>query len=227
MDRTPITSALVTAKAIVTAHGISNYLAQHMRAVAARPVEPTDSAFRLDYVLDPSKSVWQDNPGCSIHVGYVPSGKGQRTTEEGGVVHDYLLSISVRASTDDMSLARFKEREAMISKLAMLCEMLEVSLPPTVTLVVMTPEQLKDKTQTQLEQTTGALIHESLGRDAFKGLRKGGRPRLFHNPSNSNFPTGSYRYTQVRRMNSRGCVVDSAKYIITIRGESLLVRRTE
>jgi hypothetical protein len=225
MDRTPITSALSTAKTLVVAHGISSYLAQHMRAVAARTVEPTDAGFRLEYVLDPSRSMWQDNPGCSIHVSYIASKTGQRTTEEGAVVLDHHLNISVRASSDDMTTKRLKEREVLVSHLTMLCEMLEVTLPPTVTVTVMTPEELKERTQVQLEQTTGALIHEALGHDAFKGLRKGGTSRLFRNPSS--FDSGVYRYVHVRRRNSRGHAVDSVKYNIRVFNESIAVRRTE
>lgn len=226
MDRTPVTSALSTAKLLVAAHGISSYLAHHSRPVAARTVESTDSGFRLEYVLDPSRSPWQDNPGCSIYVSYIASKTGQRTTEEGAVVLDHHLNISVRASTDDMTIKRLKEREAIISHLTMLCEMLEVTLPPVVMVVIMTPDQLKEKTQTDMEQTTGAMIHEALGRDAFKGLRKGGSPRTFHN--SSNFASGSYRYTHVRRRNSRGHAVESAKYVIGVYGGELItVRRTE
>jgi hypothetical protein len=225
MDRTPITAALVTAKTIVMSHGISGYLPPHMKTVGTRPVEPTDSGFRLEYVLDPSRSMWQDNPGCSIHVSYMASKTGQRTTEEGAVVLDHHLNISVRASTDDMTIKRLKEREGMISNLTMLCEMLEVTLPQTVTVVVMTQEQFKDKTQRELEQATGALIHDALGLNAFKGLRKGGRSRFFRNPSG--FASGTYNYAHVRRRNSRGYPIETAKYVISVQGETLTANRID
>jgi len=224
MDRTPITSALSTAKLLVAAHGISSYLAHHSRPVAARPVESTDSGFRLEYNLDPSRSPWQDNPGCSIYVSYIASKTGQRTTEEGAVVLDHHLNISVRASTDDMTIKRLKEREAIISHLTMLCEMLEVTLPPTVTVTVMTSEQHKNKTELEAEQIVGWNIHEHLGRDSLKGLRKDGRGKFFHN---NGTPDGTYRYTHIRRRNARGTVVEQAKYIMTVRGATLTIKRIE
>jgi len=224
MDRTPITAALVTAKTIVMSHGISGYLPPHMKTVGARPVEPTDNGFRLDYVLDPIKSMWKDNPGCSIYVGYSQT-QGQRTAEDGSLVQDHHLSVTVRASADDMTIKRMKEREVMISNLMMLCEMLEATLPQTVTVVVMTQEKFKDKTQRELEQATGALIHDALGLNAFKGLRKGGRSRFFLNPSG--FASGTYNYAHVRRRNSRGYPIETAKYVISVQGATLTANRID
>lgn len=224
MDRSAITEALRLAKSIVTTHGISAYLTQHMRSVAARPVEPTDTGFRLDYCLDPERSPWQDNPGCSIHVSYVPSKNGQRTTEEGGVVHDYNLGISVRASADDMTVKRMRAREVLVSNLSMLCDMLEGTLPPVATVIVLTPEQHKSKTELEAEQIVGWNIHDQLGHDALKGLRKGGRGKFFHN---NGTPDGTYRYTHVRRRNSRGTVTDQAKYIMKVHSGTLMVKRVE
>jgi hypothetical protein len=225
MDRSAITSALKIAKGIVTSHGISTYLTQHMRNVAARPVEPTDTGFRLDYCLDPERSPWQDNPGCSIHVSYIPSPKGSVVREGGDLVHDYNLSITVRAGSDDMTISRLRVREVLVSNLSMLCDMLEASLPPVATVIVMTAEQHKAKTELAAEQIVGWNIHDRLGHDSLKGLRKGGRSKLFHN--NGIAPDGTYRYTHVRRKNSRGVVTDQAKYVMRVNGGTLMIKRIE
>ncbi len=224
MDRSAITSALKLAKNIVTSHGISAYLTQHMRLVASRPVEPTDTGFRLDYCLEPERSPWQDNPGCSIHVSYVPSPKGSEA-REGADVLDYNLSITVRANSDDMTIKRMRAREVLISNLSMLCDMLEASLPPVATVIIFTPEERRAKTELEAEQIVGWNIHEHLGRDSLKGLRKGGRSKLFHN--NGIAPDGTYRYTHVRRMNSRGAVTDRAKYVMRVNGAALSIKRIE
>jgi len=223
MDRSAVTAALKIAKNIVTTHGISVYLTQHMRSVAARPVEPTDCGFRLDYCLEPERSPWQDNPGCSIHVSYIPSPKGS-VVREGAAVHDYNLSISVRTSADDMTVKRMRAREVLVSNLSMLCDMLEASLPPVATVIVLTAAENKNKTELEAEQVVGWNIHEHLGRDSLKGLRKGGRNKLFHN---NGTPDGTYRYTHIRRRNARGTVVEQAKYVMTVRGAALSIKRIE
>jgi hypothetical protein len=228
MDRSAITSALKIAKSIVTSHGISAYLSQHMRSVAARPVEPADTGFRLDYVLDPSRSPWNDNPGCSIHVSYDPDPKGTVKSADGGLVHDYRLSIKVRVGSDDTTIKKMREREAMVSNLSMLCDMLEATLPPVATAFIMTAEQHRDKTKLEAEQLVGGLIHESIGSHSLKGLRTGGTSRFFRLPDMTPPPPdGTYRYTHVRKRNSRGRAVDMAKYVIKVHGASCSVRREE
>ena len=229
MDRSSITAALNVARGLVLSHGIANHMNAYSRKQASAEISESAGVVRFDFVLDPNKSMWgSDNPCCSIVVGYAADPKGARQHEDGSVVMDHFRYVTCRAGTEDINLARFREREAMLNNLVMLGEMIESVLPPSLTILIMSSEDAKEKRRREGEQLVGSLIHESIGAHSLKGLRKGGSSRVFRLHMTASPPAeGRYEYTHIRRRNSRGQAVDKAKYVIRVHGETCSVWRTE
>jgi len=240
MDHSTRSAALRTAKALIGSHGLAAHMNKYNQDQLAREIYEDTSGLRYDFHLDPKASAWSDqNPSCSLLLSYSSDPKGSRLADDKSIVLDSHLIVKVSAGGNDMTLETLRRREAMLSMLGMLCEMLTTSLPAKVTSTLETAAEVADKVQRTMEQTVGHQISLSLGSEAFKGLRKNGTPRSFRLPptyasADGKYPdTGTYRYRQVRSTDSRGRPRDVAYYSIRVYGSdgsippSLSIRRLD
>ena len=240
MDHSARMTALKTAKALVAAHGLAAHMNKYNLDQLSREVREDTSGLRCDFHLDPKASAWGDqNPSCSLLLNYSADPKGSRLADDKSVVLDSHLVVKVSAGGNDMTLETLRRREAMLSMLGMLCEMLVTSLPATVTSTLETAVEHADKTQRTMEQVVGQQILIALGSEAFKGLRKNGAFRSFRLPptyasADGKYPdSGTYRFRHVRSTDSRGRPRDVAHYSIRVYGSdgsippSLAIRRID
>jgi hypothetical protein len=238
MDHSARHSALRTAKALIGSHGLAAHMNKYNQDQLAREVHEDTVGFRYDFHLDPKASAWSDqNPSCTLLLNYVVDPKGTRLADDKSMVLDGYLNVRVTASGNDMTLETFRKREAMMSMMDMLCEMLLASLPRKVTSLMETATEVADRVQRTMEQAVGHQISLALGSEAFKGLRKNGTARSFRLPPTYASPdgkypdAGTYRYRQVRSTDSRGRPRDVAYYSIRVYGSdgsippSLSIRR--
>ena len=223
MDRSQIIEAFRTTKAIVMSHGIFEHMTDYNRKALASEVPSSATHLRFDFHLNPKESIWSTkNPGCGFTVSYSCDHDAKYLAPNGDSVADNKRSITCRLSGDDMPLEIMRKREALIEQFMMLCSMLESVLPAKIVTVVESASELTERVKREAEQKIGHAIHSALGAPAFKGLRKGGKHRVVRIPSeylaaNESFPApGSYRYTHVRRYNSRGTAVEKVKYMIKV-----------
>ena len=180
---------------------------------------------RCDFNLDPARSAWHEsNPSVTLVVAYNADPKGAQLNDEGAMVLENYLRIAVGTSGGDMDLETLKQRESMVSMVAMLGEMLTTTLPQKITLTMESPAQVVERTQRQHEQFVGKQIYDNLGEAAFKGLRVNGSGRFVRLTSTyasvtGKYPdSGTYRFRHVRRVDRRGCPKEVANYSIRVFG---------
>ena len=225
MDNTPRIDALRLAKSLIGSHGIVFHMNKYNRDMLSHEVRPDSTGIRYDFLLDPQRDSWSDrNPSCSLSISYGSESKGGRMDDAGAMVLDHQRRISISASGNDMDLETFRRRESMVSQLAMLCEMLESSLPQKITTVLETPEEVTDRKQRASEQLTSMNIVRELGESVLRGLRRGGRPRHKHIPDSyasayGALPaTGTYRYRHIKTVDRRGMPREIHYYTLTVYG---------
>ena len=241
MDATPRIEALRTAKAIIGSHGVVAHMNKYNRDVLAREVTEGSMGMRCDFNLDPARSAWHEsNPSVTLVVAYNADPKGAQLNDEGAMVIENYLRIAVGTSGGDMDLETLKQRESMVSMVAMLGEMLTTTLPQKITLTMESPAQVVERTQRQHEQLVGKQIYDNLGEAAFKGLRVNGSGRFVRLTSTyasvtGKYPdSGTYRFRHVRRVDRRGCPKEVTHYSIRVYGcgdgslpPSVAIRRIE
>lgn len=223
MDHSARIEALRTAKALIASHGITFHMNKYTRDLLSREVLPDCYAVKYDFQLDPARDSWSSsNPSCSVSVGYVQTTRGGRVTEDGSLVSDQHLRISVSASASDMDLETLRKREGMISLLSMLCDMLNETLPPMVVSTIETASEIQDRKQRENEQTIGQEIVNNINPHSLKGLRRGGTGRTYrltgaYASSTGQYPPpGLYRFRHVRSTDSRGRPRDVANYTFRV-----------
>ena len=223
MDTTPRTEALRAAKALIGSHGIVTHMNKYNRDLLAREIDPATTGIRYEFQLDPTRNSWADNnPSCTLQVIYGADPKGSRVASDGSLVVDNYLRVGVSTSGTDMDVETLRRRENMVSLLGMLCEMLTVTLPQTLTLVMETPEIAAANARKAAEQKVGHEVYVNLGESAFKGLRRGGSSRsarltAAYRSTDGKYPeTGTYRYRHVRSIDSRGRPREVFYYLIRV-----------
>jgi len=225
MDHTARIEAYKIAKALVTSHGVVRYMNKYNRDLLSREVTAETSAVRCDFILDPNRDSWSaNNPTCSLSVLYVPETKGVRVADDGSVVIDSNLRVTLGLSGSDMTMDVVRQRESMVSMLVMLCEMLEATLPKQITSLVETSVQAAEKKKRALEQAVSQQVIDNIGMSVLKGLRKDGSARSFrltgsYMSSDGKYPeAGVYRFKHVRSVDRRGRAKDVAHYSIRVFG---------
>ena len=229
MDATPRTEALRLAKTLIGSHGVVAHMNKYNRDMLAREVTHDSLGLRYEFQLDPTRNSWsEENPSCTLNVVYNSDPKGSRIALDGAMVVDNTLRVSVSASGNNMDLEVLRRRESMVSMLGMLAEMLTVTLPPTITLTLETPEAVADNARRVLEQKVGQQIFNNLHANALtsplKGLRVGGASRSFrltnaYTSDDGKYPaSGTYRFRHVRLTDRRGRPKDTVYYSIRVTG---------
>lgn len=225
MDHTARTEAYKTAKALITSHGVVRYMNKYSRDLLSREVTVDSTALRYEFILDPTRDSWSaSNPTCSLSVVYVPETRGARVADDGAVVIDSNLRVTLGLSGSDMTTDVARQRESMVSMLMMLCEMLEATLPKQITSLVETPEQAAEKKKRAFEQAVGQQIVDNIGLSALKGLRSDGTARSFrltgaYTSSDGKYPeAGTYHFKRIRLTDRRGRPKDITHYSIRVFG---------
>lgn len=228
MDHSARIEALRTAKALIASHGITFHMNKYTRDLLAREVLPDSIGVKYDFQLDPARDSWSSsNPTCSVGVSYVQTTRGGRVTEDGSLVSDQHLRITVSASASDMDLETLRKREGMISLLSMLCDMLNETLPPVVVSTIESAAEIQDRKQREFEQTIGQEIVHNINPLSLKGLRRGGASRTYrlteaYTSSTGKYPPpGTYRFNHVRSTDSRGRPREIAKYTLRVLGDGV------
>jgi len=143
-------------------------------------------------------------------------------SRDGGIYRDSKLRVTIRIGSADVSVRELTVRENMVASLGMLAQMIEATIPKSLTTTVLTPEALKEKRQIAHEQNVAEKIFRIIGKDSVKNLRTGGKSRLSPLPEKyaetfGEMPEpGHYRFDQVRYVNRRGHVKDRAGYIFIV-----------
>lgn len=228
MDHSARIEALRTAKAVIASHGITFHMNKYTRDLLSREVLPDSIALKYDFQLDPARDSWSSsNPTCSVRVGYEQTTRGGRVTEDGSLVSDQHLRITVSASASDMDLETLRRREGMISLLSMLCDMLNETLPPVVVSTIESAAEIQDRKQRESEQTIGQEIVHNINPHSLKGLRRGGASRTYrlteaYASSTGKYPPpGTYRFRHVRSTDSRGRPREVANYTLRVMGDGV------
>jgi len=223
MDHTTRIAALKMGKAIISTHGLVGHMDKYNRDLLTREVLPDTTGLFYEFRLDPTLNGWSaNNPSITLRVVYNPVSSGTRVTDEGSVVQDYTLRLSVGTESRDMDLDMCRRREAMMSLTMMLCDVLNESLPHTVTSTVSTAEEAIDARNRAAEQRVGEAIIANIGTSSLKGLRTDGNPasrRLTgaYSSATGDYPSpGTYRYRHVRRVDSRGRAKEFVHYSIRV-----------
>ena len=241
MDQSECTEALKIAKSLIASHGLSvDNMNKYNRDILSRPLDDSATGIRYEFHLDPKKESWSSsNPSCTLSVVYNQNVKGSRVAENGDVVLDSYMRLSVGVTGNDMDIATLKKREGMLTMLTMLCEMLHASLPPIVTSIIMTSEESKAKKQREFEQSVASQIAQNIGPETLTGLRRNGNSKFKrmsedYLKSNESYPSsGTYRYRHIRRVDRRGRVREEAAYVFRVSGgdgslpPSIAVRRVD
>ena len=228
MDHSARIEAIRTAKAIIASHGISFHLNKYGRNSLSNPVHEGDIGLLCEFYLDPTRDSWgSSNPSCSIRLNYVSTTNGNRLTEDGSMVLDQNLRITISASSSEMDLPTFQKREGMISLASMLCDMLYATLPNTVTSTIESASERKERLARESEQTIGNQIMLNIGPQALKGLRRGGSGRAIrlteaYTSANGSWPApGTYRFRLVLSTTRRGTPKDVANYTFKVHGDGV------
>lgn len=241
MDHSAKLEALKTAKMIISSHGLTCHMNKYNKDALTREIPPNATSLRYEFHLEPTRDSWSaSNASCTLSVAYNVDQKGARVADDGSVVIDNHLKISVGVGGSDMDLATFRRREDMTSMLFMLCEMLETSLPPITTSLLETAREAEDRKRRDFEQRVSIDIMTNVGHDSLKGLRKGGSAKSFRLTESfcsatGKYPEpGTYLYRYVRSTDRRGRPKDIAFYSIRVFGSiqpgdppGLLIRRIE
>jgi len=220
MDSVTVRSALEKAKLIVLNHGMVAHMSPYNKGNLERgTVADDDDSLSFEFVLDPSKSSWDDsNCRLTLTVQYRSSGD---VMLNGDRVRHSARHIRFHWNSGMGTVELLTSRESMISNLMLLNELLVVALPEKVSRVVQTAAQIEAEKKAELDRLTAHHIAHHIGKDAMRGLRTGGRSRtvyitpeyLQNSPSVREYPAvGTYVYEQIRRTDRRGRVKESVRY---------------
>lgn len=220
MNRTQIKEALEKARLVIASHGMVAHMPTYFKSSLMNPVSDYADSLSYEFYLDPNKSGYaSDNYSCALNVFYRSAADVER---DGGIYRDSKLRVTIRIGSADVTVHQLTARENMVASLGMLAQMIEATIPKTLTTTVMTPEALKEKRQIEHEQKVAAKIFEIIGKDAVKNLRTGGKSRLIRIPEKyaetwGAMPEpGRYRFDQVRYTNRRGQIKDRAGYVFVV-----------
>ena len=223
MDHSAKLEALKMAKTIISSHGLTCHMNKYNKDALSREILPNSTSLRYEFHLEPTRDSWSaSNASCTLLVAYNVDQKGARLADDGSVVIDNHLKISVGVGGNDMDLITFRRREDMTSMLFMLCEMLETTLPKVVTSLLETATEAEDRKRREFEQRIAIEIMTHVGHDSLKGLRKGGSAKNFrftefYCSATRTYPEpGIYRYKHVRSTDRRGRPKDMAFYSIRV-----------
>lgn len=220
MESVTVRSALEKAKLIVLNHGMVAHMSPYSKGNLERgTVTDDDDSLSFEFVLDPSKSSWDDsNCRLTLTVQYRSSGD---VMLNGDRVRHSARHIRFHWNSGMGTLELLTSRESMISNLMLLNELLVVALPENVSRVVQTAAQIEAEKKADLDRLTAHHIAQHIGKEAMRGLRSGGRTRstymteqyLQSNPPGGTYPAaGTYAYEQIRRTDRRGRVKESVRY---------------
>lgn len=221
-DVTLRTEVLKTAQSLVSTHGITAHMTKWNAAVLTREVTDSMNSLRYDFHLDPNVNSWTPtNPSVILVVAYDPL-RETRQNEDGDTVVDHVRRVTITASATEMTLDTVKKRESMLSMVTLLCEMLESTLPPTVTTVSETSAAREDRLKRAAEQVVGDMIYKNLPSSLFLGLRRGGAGKnatlrdTYLTAAGHYPPRGVYRFRRVRKVDSRGRQKDVVYYTLQV-----------
>lgn len=221
MDYGLIKNALETARGMIAAHGIVNYMSEHSKNILAMPVCDGVTSVRFEFSLHPAQASWSSsNASCALVVDY---NGGNYYDVSGDTYRDFTSKIRVSHSSGEITLAMFKARENMMSTIMLLVEMINAVLPEKITVVTETAAQKAEVARNEFLRKIGNQIGKNLGYAAFKGIRSGGKRRIRelstdYVEKHGEMPAdGVYPYRQVRRWNRRGEPAEVAKYTIFVR----------
>jgi hypothetical protein len=219
MDRSKLIAAFQQANAVVTTHGIMNYMPERYKKLATHVNEQNDGC-HYEFYLDPKRSHYDDdNFCCTLCVVYTSQENKQ---VDGGIYRDYARRIYLRYGSTDVTIKSLQLREKFISSIMMVAEILESIMPESITCTVESPEQHKDRLQREHEQYIGWRIYHAVGKDNLKNLRKAGKSRCVRIPETyitdyGEMPAcGSYRYNHVLRTDRRRRVKEEANYLFRV-----------
>lgn len=221
MDYGHIKNALETARGIISAHGIINYMSDHSKNILAMPVSEGVTSLRFEFSLQPTQPSWApSNSSCSLVIDY----NGGKYYEVNGDTHrDFASKIRVTHSSGEITLAMLKARENMMSTVMLLLEMIDAVLPSKITVVTETAAQKAEAAHRELFRKIGGQIGTVLGHAALKGIRSGGKRRVKELSPDyiekyGEMPAdGAYPYRQVRRWNRRGDPTEAVQYTFFVR----------
>ena len=225
MDVTERVQALRTAKSLISASPLMAHMNKYNRDQLSYDVATETTGFRYEFHLDPQITSWAAaNPSIQLSLNYATDPKGSRLDEAGGRVVDNFLYLRFSTSTTEMTLSMFRQREAMMSMVYMLTEMLETLLPPRITITMETSAEVVEKRKRSSEQSESEKMLASLGHSMLKGLRKGGSSRTrrltqSYVDLNGAYPaSGTYRYKHVKAVYRNGHPKEVAYYKLRVIG---------
>ena len=225
MDVAERVQALRTAKSLISASPLVAHMNKYNRDQLSHDVEAQTTGLRYEFHLEPQITSWSvPNPSIQLSLIYASDPKGSRLDETGAKVVDNFLSLRLSTSTTDMTLSMLRQREAMMSMVYMLAEMLETLLPPRITITMETSEEVVDKEKRSSEQRQSEEMLVSLGHSILKGLRTGGAHRARRLTQSyvdriGAYPaSGTYRYKHVKVVDSKGRPKEVAYYKLRVIG---------
>jgi hypothetical protein len=220
MDRTPIKEALEKARLIIASHGMISHMPSYIKSSLANPLNHLIEKISYEFYLDPLQPGYSmNNYNCALNVCYIPNNDEER---DGGIYKDFNVRVSIRIGSADLRLQEILARENMISSLTLLGSMIESSIPKKITLMVMSPEDLKEKRKRTFEQQVAEQIFTVLGKESVRNLRKGGKPRHSRIPEKYSEVYGSmpepgrYRYSQIRAHDRHGHVKNRVEFVFIV-----------
>lgn len=220
MNRTQIKEALEKARLVIASHGMVAHMPSYFKSSLMNPVSDSTDRLSYEFYLDPNKSGYSsDNYNCALNILYYSASDVER---DGGIYRDSKLRVTIRIGSAEVYVQQLTARENMVASLAMLAQMIEATLPQSITTTVVSPEALKERRQLEHEQNIAEKIFRITGKDAVNNLRTGGKSRLIRIPEkyaeiHGAMPDpGRYRFDQVRYINRRGQIKDRAGYVFVV-----------